>query len=203
MPSSISLGGSPFLPSWNRKAFFLKQNTIEASDLSLYTDASGTYGCGAYYQGAWFHYSWQPHQQLPPTTSIQWQELFAIVAATLTWGNHWSRKRICFYYDNQTIVQAWEDKSSKHPKLISLMRLLFLTTTQNNFTVKLKHLPGKSNELADVLSRKQFFLSCTTDKQISHSNPWHSQTALNVQLRDLLQHSLAASTRTTYTTGIQ
>ena len=145
-----------FLPSWNGKAFFLEQNTTAASDLSLYTDASGTHGCGAYFKGAWFHYSWQPHQQLSPTTSIQWQELFAIVAAALTWGNHWLRKRICFYCDNQAIVQAWEGKSSKHPKLTSLMRLLFLTAAQNNFTVKLKHVPGKSNELADALSRKQF-----------------------------------------------
>ena len=39
---------------------------------------------------------------------------------------------------------------------MSLMRLLFLTAAQNNFTVKMKHLAGKSNELADALSRQQF-----------------------------------------------
>ena len=158
-----------FLPSWNGKAFFLEQNTTSASDLSLYTDASGTHGCGAYYHGAWFHYSWQPHQQLSPTTSIQWQELFAIVAATLTWGDQWSRKRIRFYCDNQAIVHAWEGKSSKHPRLTSLMRLLFLTAAQNNFTVKLKHVAGKSNELADALSRKQFnrFFSLAPQANVS------------------------------------
>ena len=96
-------------------------------------------------------------EQLSPTTSIQWQELFAIVAVTRTWGDHWSRKRICFYCDNQAIVHAWEGKSSKHPKLMSLMRLLFLTAAQNNFTVKLKHLAGKSNKLADALSIRKLF----------------------------------------------
>ena len=39
-----------FLPSWNGKAFFLEQNTTAASDLSLYTNASGTHGCEAYYK---------------------------------------------------------------------------------------------------------------------------------------------------------
>lgn len=157
-----------FLPSWNGKTFFLEQKTTAAPDLSLYTDASSTYGCGGYFQGAWFHYSWQPHQQLSNATSIQWQELFAIVAATLTWGDLWSRKRIRFYCDNQAIVKAWEGQSSKHPKLMSLMRLLFLTAARSNFTVTLKHIAGKSNELADALSRKQFNRFFTLAPQANH-----------------------------------
>lgn len=32
-------------------------------------------------------YQWQPHQQLLKHMSIRWQELFAIVAAALTWGH--------------------------------------------------------------------------------------------------------------------
>ena len=39
---------------------------------------------------------------------------------------------------------------------MSLLRTLFLTAAKNNFTVSLKHLPGKINEIADALSRKQF-----------------------------------------------
>jgi hypothetical protein len=46
-----------------------------AHDWELYTDAAGSLGCGAYFQGAWFHYDWQPHQL---AHSIQWKELFAI-----------------------------------------------------------------------------------------------------------------------------
>ena len=32
----------------------------------------------------------------------------------------------------------------------------FLIAAKNNFTISLKHLPGKTNEIADALSRKQF-----------------------------------------------
>ena len=64
-----------FLPSWNGRSFFIDPEVTMATDLQLYTDASGKLGCGAYYQGEWFHHSWQPHQQLSKSISIQWQEL--------------------------------------------------------------------------------------------------------------------------------
>lgn len=120
------------------------------------TDASGTHGCGAYYKGNWFHHEWRPHQKLSKTISIQWQELFAILAATLTWGHHWNGKRIRFYCDNQSIVHAWSGKSSKQPRIMDLLRHLFYTAAQNNFTISIKHIPGISNPIADAISRKQF-----------------------------------------------
>ena len=90
-----------FLPDWNGRAFFIDPNATNAHDLDLYTDASGRLGCGAYFQGQWFHHQWQPHQQLSKQISIQWQELFAIVAAALTWGHNWSRLRIRFFCNNR------------------------------------------------------------------------------------------------------
>jgi len=53
-------------------------------------------------------------------------------------------------------VQAWQGKGSKQPRINNLLRKLFLTAARNNFTMTLKHLPGKRNELADAISRKQF-----------------------------------------------
>ena len=63
---------------------------------------------------------------------------------------------IRLYCDNLMIVNLWEGKSSKHPRVMSLLRMLFLTVAKNNFAVSFKHLLGKTNELADALSRKQF-----------------------------------------------
>ena len=82
-----------FLPTWNGSAKFVDQNSVLAVDMLLYTDVSGSYGCGAYYQGAWFFHTWQPHRYL---RTIQWKELFAIVAAALTWGHRWLGKRVKF-----------------------------------------------------------------------------------------------------------
>ena len=51
-----------FLPTWNGTAKFIDLNSVLTADILLYADASGTRGCGAYYQGASFFHAWQPHQ---------------------------------------------------------------------------------------------------------------------------------------------
>ena len=51
-----------FLTTWNGKSFFLDKNTINAPDLEFYTDAAGTLGYGAYFQGSWFSAPWEEHQ---------------------------------------------------------------------------------------------------------------------------------------------
>ena len=109
-----------FLPDWNGRAFFVDTDATNAHDLDLYTDASGRLGCGGYFQGQWFHHQWRPHQQLSKNISIQWQELFFIVAAALTWGHQWSRLTIRFFCDNLPIVQPWEGKRSRQPHIMRL-----------------------------------------------------------------------------------
>ena len=158
-----------FLPSWNGTALFVDKTVTAAADLEIFTDASGSHGCGAYYRGAWFHYDWEPKQQLSKHISIQWQELFAILAAALTWGHLWTQKKILFHCDNLPIVQAWEGKGSKQPRIMGLLRKLFLVAARKNFTISLQHLPGKFNEIADALSRKQFtrFFSLAPQAQSS------------------------------------
>ena len=124
-----------FLPSWNSTGKFLHPTLIAAEDMELFTDAAGT-GCGAYFKGAWFHYAWQPHQA---EHSIQWKELFAIVAAALTWGYQWHGQRIRFHCDNQAIVLAWQHQRARHPRLMTLLRELFLTAAKGNFHITPAH----------------------------------------------------------------
>ena len=141
-----------FLPSWNGIAMFIAPEWKDAEAIHLFTNASGTLGFGAFFNGAWIRGDWQPHQQLPGR-SIQWQELFAIIAAALTWGHLLSGLHIRFHCDNLPIVQAWANQSSKQPGIMELLRLLFLTAAQHSFTVSLVHLPGRLNCIAEALTR--------------------------------------------------
>ena len=106
-----------FLPYWNCVAMFLDPEWTSADSLQLFTDASGSLGFGAYFNGAWFWGDWQPHQRLP-LRSIQWQELFAIMASASTWGHHWSGLRIHFHCYNLPIVQAWVRQPTTYPDLM-------------------------------------------------------------------------------------
>jgi predicted peptidase len=58
---------------------------------------------------------------------------------------------------------------------MSLLRTLFLIAAKKNFTVSLKHLPGKVNEIANALPRKQFtrfFHLAPQAQQLPTPTPW-------------------------------
>jgi len=64
-------------------------------------------------------------------------------------------QNIVFNTDNMSIMQAWKRRSSKDRKLITLIRQLYLIAARGTFMIKLVHIPGKTNEIADALSRFQ------------------------------------------------
>ena len=92
------------------------------ADMELYADVPGSHGLGAYYSGAWFLDDWQSRQTLESGKSIAWQELFVVVVACLTWGKHWSGRRVLFHCDNQIVVDLWQHGSSRCPNLMALVR---------------------------------------------------------------------------------
>ena len=111
-----------FLPGWNGVSLMLQTNWDTAADLNLATDASGMLGFGAYFQGAWIMGTWSQEQL---SRSIQWKELFAVIAAAATWGSKWQRKKIIVHCDNQAIINIWQARNPKHPALAQLCRTLF------------------------------------------------------------------------------
>ena len=141
-----------FLPGWNGVSLMLQSDWVKAADIKLFADASGTLGFGAYFEGAWISGTWSKAQL---SKSIQWKELFAIVAAAATWGHLWQTKKILFYSDNQAIVQVWQSRRPKNATLTQLCRSLFFLAAKNNFDLFMKHLPGVTNQIADSLSRQQ------------------------------------------------
>ena len=146
-----------FLPVWQGVSLFIHQRWTEASTLQLYTDAAGAIGYGAFFQGAWISGPWLPHQRLgAPGISIAWQELYAIVIAAWTWASQLAGKRIRFRTDNQAIVHAWAEARSRDPKIMQLIRVLYLLSALHSFAVRLSHIPGVANIIADSLSRQQF-----------------------------------------------
>ena len=122
-----------FLSSWNGRFIFLESGCTEADDLQLFINASGTKGFGAYFAGERLRGDWLPSQRLSQR-SIQWQELFAIVAATMTWSSKLRGRRVRFHCDNEAIVLSWQRKSAKQPQLVALLCHLFLIAAISNFT---------------------------------------------------------------------
>ena len=140
-----------FLPFWNNRSIIPETFKITSSDIRLFTDASKK-GFGAIYGDKWIQSEWDEKTK---TQSIDFQELFAIVAAAYTWGKKWVGKRIVFITDNLPITQIWQTHSSQVPNIMMLIRKLFLCAVMHDFTVSFKHILGIHNPIADYISRFQ------------------------------------------------
>ena len=140
-----------FLPTWSKSSLIPDTREIYASDLKLYSDASDI-GFGAIYGTEWIQGTWS---RWPGKISINYRELFAILAAAETWGHGWRGKRIVFVTDNEPITQIWDKGSTPSPDIMSLIRPLFLAAAKGGYSVAFKHIPGVDNPIADALSRLQ------------------------------------------------
>ncbi len=70
-----------FINHYNGKTILLQYRSLSSPDLRLYSDASGTIGCGAFFGHQWFAEPW-PEDWLP--LNISFKELFPIVTAIIT-----------------------------------------------------------------------------------------------------------------------
>jgi hypothetical protein len=144
---------SLFLRQWNGASFFLDDDITMAADLCIYTDATPT-SFGGFYANKWFQ-DYFPPAFFQEQQSMALCELYPIVMAAVLWGNHWAQKRILFYCDNEATVQIINKGRSKVPSIMNLMRRLTYHSALCNFLIHAKHIPGKTNHIADAISRFQ------------------------------------------------
>ena len=108
---------STWLPSWNSTSLIPQSKAILSSNLRLFTDASGM-GFGAVYGKHWIQGRWNAECS---TKGIDFHELFAIVAATITWGHGWAGKRVVVLTDNKPITQIWKKGTCPTPDIMTLV----------------------------------------------------------------------------------
>ena len=110
-----------FLETWNGVAM-MTANSREVPDIVLTSDASGSWGCGAYSGGKWFMLPWSTKFQ---SCHITVKELAPIVVATIIWQEDWRGKIILARSDNSALVVAIiRGGMSRNPQAANLMRCL-------------------------------------------------------------------------------
>ena len=150
-----------FLKDWNGVSM-LYSSTMEHPDVSLCSDASGSWGCGAVWNNRWFQLSWQevPEFEKAPIAA---KELFPIVLAAALWGKEWGSLTVLCNCDNEAVVASIRAGKAKKTYMAHLLRCLFFIEAKFCCTITSSHVLGKLNERADALSRNQLscFLSLT------------------------------------------
>ena len=136
-----------FLREWNGVSLF----PPGPISVTMYSDASGLFGCGAVVlDGAWFSVQWPPHWL---SVDITVKELVPVIFAAACWGPIWSGHHVRFNVDNMAVVQVVHNLNAASPQLCQLLRCLHLYSAYYNFTFSAAHIPGTNNTAADALSR--------------------------------------------------
>lgn len=82
--------------------------------------------------------------------------MFPVLVAMVIWGSFFRNKRILPFSDNKGVVFAINTLSSKCERVVRLLRYLVLCCLSFNIWLKAKYIEGKSNVIADSLSRFQW-----------------------------------------------
>ena len=145
-----------FLESFNGRALWMA-GPVSNFDLELYTDAAGSTGFGAFFQGKWCAGPWpQDWVDAGFTKNLVLLELFPVVLAVELWGAEFRDRKVRFHGDNLGVVQVINRVSASSPPVVRVLQHLVLRCLQLNIFVHAVHLPGVENVIADALSRFQW-----------------------------------------------
>ncbi|KAM4048868.1 LOW QUALITY PROTEIN: uncharacterized protein ACNLHF_015985 [Anomaloglossus baeobatrachus] len=158
-----------FLEEYNGRSL-LMEDAGDNFDLELFTDAAGSSGFGAFFQGQWCADRWPDKWTAEGLTkNVALLEIFPILVALHLWREELANKTIRFNCDNMGVVFAINKFSASSPPVIRVLRELVLVCLQINACVTAAHVPGVQNLIADSLSRFQWdrFRVCAPEAEAS------------------------------------
>ena len=136
------------------RLFMDYSDALCATEIDFYTDASGTIGFGGVCGNSWMYGSW-PQNFLDQDPSIEFKELYALVAGALGWLDRFRNKRIIVFCDNQSVVAMVNSTSSSCKRCMILIRLFVLHCLKLNVRLYGRYVNTKANVRADLLSRNR------------------------------------------------
>ena len=140
-----------FLSDWNGVSM-LRKVQMESPDAEFWSDASGSWGCGAFWSSQWLQMQWIPGSVLS-TASIATKEFFPILLAGIMWGEAWHGCTIRCNCDNEAVVHIINGRYARDPLLAHMLRCLFFICAHHQWSLVARHTPGRNNVAADALSR--------------------------------------------------
>lgn len=145
-----------FAQCWNGVSFLQTPSSLPV--VVCTTDASGSWGCGAWHNSSWFQVAWDNRAD---HLSIAGKELVPIILACAAWGVSWRACRVRCRCDNQVVVSALRSRSSKDRGVMHLLRCLVFVEARCGCHLYGEYIETYNNHLADDLSRNNLvsFLS--------------------------------------------
>ena len=126
--------------------------------VEFYSDASGSWGCGAVCKEDWLQLPWAGCWT---NESIATKELLPIIMACALWGLRWQHRWALVHCDNMAVVSILKSLTSKDHNIICthtfaymhLLRCLHFFCAIFDISIRAQHVSGVNNILADAVSR--------------------------------------------------
>ena len=150
-----------FLSEWNGVSLL---HTLRTPDMVVQTDASGSWGCAAFFSGEWLQWQWT--SEWAPV-AIMAKELVPIILSCAVWGPQMSRKSVLFQCDNTGVVAAIKKGSSKEDRVMQLLCALWFFVAHFDISIASEHIAGAQNTAANQLSWSDMQLSFLSNPQAS------------------------------------
>ena len=142
-----------FAERWNGVAI-ARPSDSQASRVVM-SDASGSWGCAAWLDQAWFQLRWDNDSA---HFSISVKELIPVVVAAVVWGRSWQGHVIHCQCDNQAVVAVIKSRLSPEPHMMHMLCCLFFVEVHFHLHPTASYISTKDNDTADDLSRNRVTL---------------------------------------------
>ena len=137
---------------------------INSQEIAFYSNASAARNLGfsCSLDNKWIQGFWHDHFIEREKPSIEFLELFSLVADIMTWCelDQLRNCRITVFCDNMAVVGMINEMSSSCKHCMVLLRIVVLNGLQYNRRLTARFLTSKQNYLADSLSRGQWSRFC-------------------------------------------
>jgi len=111
-----------FIANWNGQCILRKPNHANHVNFRVFSDVSGSWGCGAQWERCWFQWQW-PLAWHP--IGIIAKALVPIVISCAVWGPCFAHKPVLFLCDNISVVTVVTKGYSRDNTVMYLLRSLW------------------------------------------------------------------------------
>ena len=147
-------------------------------EVVLTSDASGGWGCGAWWENRWFQLQWLGLGE-SASYGIRAKELLPIVVAMASWG-----KAVLARCDNMAVVAIVNNGSSKEAEAMHLRWCLSFLEAKWAIHLWAEHVRGVDNEVADLLSRNRLDHAFCLHPQMERTPEALDEEVLQVVVRE-------------------
>ena len=139
-----------FVEEWNRISLLWNLG-LQRPNLMMYTNAFGTWECGAFLDPMWFQLQW--YDRLNPISICCEGGVYCGTGSCNVWSSEGKVIVIQFMVDNMAVIDVIKASHSNDLHMMHLIQLLVFLASKYNFLFTAMHVPGRLNVIADASSR--------------------------------------------------